>query len=174
MNEEKIFEVNQLLSDGASLNQLDKNGQLGCSRKAFKNRALKIGYIYNDTLKQFVKNDTVTLNNTDVTHKKSIPKNIKIKPSQEDNSKKLLLKLNDLEKRLKYLEDLVLQNNTLVTHDTALVLNPLVKGEVITRSIKASKEALDAFNKVAEGKLSLYQKQQLFSQALLEFSEKYS
>ena len=174
MNEEKIFEINKLLATGSSLNQLDKNGILECSRKAFKNRALKIGYSYDDSLKQFVYDGTVTPNNTDVTPRKSAAKNIKSRDSKKaDNNQELLLNIDALEKRLKDLEDLVLHNNTAVTQDNVISLNPLAKGEVVTRSIKATKEALDAFNNIAEDKLSLYPKQQLFSQALLEFAEKY-
>lgn len=174
MNEKKLFEINELLATGSSLNQLDKNGTLECSRKAFKNRAAKLGYIYDDNVKQFVHNGAVTLNNTDVTPRKSAPKSIKQKILKENYSnKELLLKINALEKRLNDLENLVLHNNTAVTQDNVIALNELAKGEVVTRSIKATKESLDAFNTVAENKLSLYPKQQLFSQALLEFAEKY-
>ena len=51
----KINEINGLLGEGYSLNRLDKENKLGCSRRAFCNNAKKIGNVYNKSNNKFVK-----------------------------------------------------------------------------------------------------------------------
>lgn len=169
VNEDKIIEVNKLLLEGYSLNKLEKNNVLECSRKAFKNRAAKLNYNYNDEIKQFVKIDdinnitnSVTNNNTKVISRKSQEKIVK--------SKEKDLTLEALEERVKILEDLVLHNNTKVTLNNFSIE---LKKDIITRSIKVSKSVMKSFTDLAESKFNMYNKQDLLSKALLEFVEKY-
>ncbi|MDV4152730.1 hypothetical protein R0131_18025 [Clostridium sp. AL.422] len=182
MDENKIIEVNELLKKGYSLNQLEKDKILECSRKAFKNRAAKINYQYDDNIKQFIKisntisvtnsnsninsntnSNSVTNSNTEVTLRKSKEAIIK-------NTKETDLILQSLEERIKALESIVLQNNTKVTPDTFTIE---LKKDIITRSIKVSKTIIDDFNNLAETKFSMYNKQDLLNKALTEFVEKY-
>ena len=158
---EDIEFVNTKLSEGASLNSLDKDRTLKMSRKAFKNNALKLSYIYDAELNKFIKDENIVSNTTVTRSNKQVANN------KED-------KIKELENRIKALEDIVLLNNTNVTFNDFELDSRVLNNDIITRSIKVSKTAINAFNNVAENKLNMYSKQLLISQALLEFAEKYN
>lgn len=177
MDINKILEVNELLKQDKSLNQLEKDKVLECSRKAFKNRALKLGYIYNDTIKQFVKDDSVTFSVTNETSDitevtQSVTKKSEIKQKNQKEIEFNKDKAKELEERIKILEDIVLQGNTHITHDN-FIIDDKFKEDIITRSIKVSRAAIENFNSLAENKFSMYKKQDLLTTALIEFYEKY-
>lgn len=162
---EDIEFVNMKLSEGASLNSLDKDRTLKMSRKAFKNNALKLSYIYDAELNKFIKDENIVSNTTVTRSNKQVA--IKKTDNKED-------KIKELENRIKALEDIVLLNNINVTFNDFELDSRVLNNDIITRSIKVSKTAINAFNNVAENKLNMYSKQLLMSQALLEFAEKYN
>lgn len=165
MEENKILEVNKLFENGMSMNQLEKDGTLGCSRKAFKNRAFKIGYTYDNSLKKFIKDDSIEIK-APTEHRVSKEKIIQ-KTTEEKHT------IASLEARIRQLEHIVLSNNTYTAQPIQIELDTRTKGTVATRSIRVTKDAIELFNNIAETKLAMYTKQELMSQALIEFYEKY-
>ena len=161
INIDDIREINKRLEEGESLNSLDKNGTLKMSRKAFKNNAIKLGYFYNRELNLFVCDENVT----PVTPIKS-----KEKTSNADEKDKVI---KDILERLKILEEKVLHNNTSVTPNQFILDSRTLSTDIKVRSFKVSEKALNEFIELAESKLSMYSKQNLFTQALLEFVDKY-
>ena len=163
--EETIIEINQLLSNGASLNQLDKSGQLKRSRKAFCNAAKKLGYAFNKEKSAFEKN--VTVETQDVTKENNN------KDQDTPNTKKTTIA--ELEKRIELLESAVMQlqqasTNRASTFET-LELDTRTASNIVSRSIKISKEAIQLFDFICENKYPQHSKQALLSQALIEFYE---
>ena len=173
MNVEKILEINEFLSKGYSLNKLDKDGVLGCARKTFGTNAKKLGYVYDSNVKQFIKVTNVTPNTSSVTKEtKSVTKESETKKKNAKKTEFNEDKAKELEERIKILEDIVLQNNIPVTSND-FIIDTKFKKDIITRSIKVSKTAMDIFNLLAESKFAMYTKQDLLSKALIEFYEKY-
>lgn len=161
INIDDIKEVNRKLKEGESLNSLDKNGTLKMSRKAFKNNALKLGYFYNRELNLFICDKNVT----PVTQIKSKEKT----PNADEKDKAI----EDILERLKILEEKVLHNNTFVTPNQFILDSRTLSTDIKVRSFKVSEKALNGFIELAESKLNMYSKQNLFTQALLEFVDKY-
>lgn len=158
-----IEKVNELLEKGGSLNKLDKNGLLGCSRRAFCNNARKLGYIFNKAENKFISNES------DIKLRSS--KSVEIKDNEDKHRANQSLSLKALDERLKILEDLIVSHNdTKVTPD--LKLDNSVHEDITARGIKASKHILNEFDSLCK-KYPQYNKQALFGQALLEFIEKY-
>lgn len=159
-----IANVNRLLAEGKSLNQLDKtDALLNLSRKAFRNRAMKENYFFNQDKRQFElknKNLEITSNNTAISSDNT--------EKTQNNTDKII---KDLLQRIKKIESIIFNSNT---HISNFKLDNRVNDiEIITRSFRVSPEAVEAFNKVCENKLYRYQKQQLLSQALYEFADRY-
>lgn len=145
-----ILDVIEKLNNGMSLNALSK--EIGKDRKTLKRYYEGLGYTYVTELRNFVKK--------------------KIEPSvTESNTNDD--KYKDLEQRLKALEDIVMQMQSKSPKSDFELDSRVLKNDIMIRSIKVSKNAMDAFTKVAENKLSMYSKQDLISQALLEFTDKY-
>ena len=166
---EHIELANNALANGASLNKLDKTDTLaGLSRKAFKNNALKLGYIFNNDLNKFIIDSN--LSNTTVTPRAN-------KAIAINKDKKKADKMIEFEKRIEKLESIIetlmLQGNTKVTYNDFTLDSRVLNNDIMTRSIKVSKASMEAFSAVAEEKLSMYSKQDLISQALWEFVDKY-
>lgn len=161
INIDDIKEVNRKLKEGESLNSLDKNGTLKMSRKAFKNNAIKLGYFYNRELNLFICDKNVT----PVTQIKS-----KEKTPNADKKDKAI---EDILERLEILEEKVLHNNTSVTPNQFILDSRTLSTDIKVRSFKVSEKALNEFIELAESKLNMYSKQNLFTQALLEFVDKY-
>lgn len=166
--EETIININKLLKNGASLNQLDKDGTLGRSRKAFSNAAKKLGYTFSRENASFIKD--VTEETQSVTDEKPINIEQKTKTNKETT-------ITELEKRIELLESTVMQlqqasRNRASTFET-LELDPRTANDIVSRSIKMSKEAIKLFDFIAENKYPQHSKQALLSQALIEFYEKH-
>ena len=145
-----ILEVIEKLNSGMSLNTLAK--EIGKDRKTVKKHYEKLGYSYVTELRNFVKNkveSNVTESNTD-----------------DD-------KYKALEERLKNLEDTVKQMQSKPFKNDFELDSRVLNNDIMTRSIKVSKASMEAFSAVAEKKLSMYSKQDLISQALWEFVDKY-
>ena len=127
INEDKINEVNGLLKEGYSLNKLDKENKLGCSRRAFCNNAKKLGYSFNKEGNKFIllgEREALEVTVKDTSKKSDEDKKIE-KPKRS-------LTLEQLDFRLKKLEKLVLQGNTPVTQvdfsvDEAIITNHVWK-----------------------------------------------
>ncbi|EPB8257228.1 hypothetical protein ACRTGI_003054 [Clostridium perfringens] len=161
INIDDIKEVNRKLKEGESLNSLDKNGTLKMSRKAFKNNAIKLGYFYNRELNLFICDKNVT----PVTQIKSKEKTTNA--AEKDKA------IEDILERLEILEEKVLHNNTSVTPNQFILDSRTLSTDIKVRSFKVSEKALNEFIELAENKLNMYSKQNLFTQALLEFVDKY-
>ena len=160
-----IANVNRLLAQGKSLNQLDKtDALLGLSRKAFRNRAMKANYIFNQDSRQFElknKDIEITPNSTHISSNNT--------KETQDNIDKEIIK--ELLQRIEKLESIVLNPDNPVSN---FKLDDRVKDiNIVTRSFRVAPGAVEAFNKVCEDKLYRYQKQQLLSQALYEFADRY-
>ena len=176
MDENKLFEIMLLLEQGESLNKLDKNGTLGCSRKAFCNGAKKLGYIFDKSVKNFVRIDSAEINISDTQSTKTLAdasESIQVEDTVEtivESSTTANLTLESLDARLKVLEEMMLHNNSSVS---TLELDSRTAGNIISRSIKVSKEAIERFDFIAESRYPMHSKQSLLSQALIEFYEKH-
>ena len=146
-----IANVNRLLKQGKSLNQLDKTpALLNLSRKAFRNRAMKANYIFNQDTRQFElknKDIEITPDSTDVSSNN-------IKETQNNTDKKII---KDLLHRIEKLESIVLSPDNAISN---FKLDDRVKDiNIVTRSFRVAPGAVEAFNKVCEDKLYRYQKQ---------------
>lgn len=154
---EKITEINALLLQGYSLTKLEKENKLfGYSRRAFSRRAEKLGYEFDKTSNQLVQHQETSNNTSEVN----------VSPINNHDSK-----YAELEKRIQKLEDLILSNNTIPANFT--LDDTLKECDIITRSFKVNPSTVEKFNSIAETKLAMYTKQQLLSQALLDFYNKY-
>lgn len=154
---DKIAEVNALLLQGYSLTKLEKENKLcGYSRRAFSRRAEKLGYEFDKTSNQLVQHQATSNNTSEVN----------VSPTNNDDSK-----YAELDKRLKKIEDLILSNNNIPMNFE--LDESLKECDIITRSFKVNPATVEKFNSIAETKLAMYTKQQLLSQALLEFYNKY-
>lgn len=184
-----INRVNEALKTGGTLNKLEKT-EVFCflSRKAFKSNALKLGYEYKDNT--FVLNENIQTEHRSASSvkisnpktKRSEEKLIETKPNKDElsetkqtkanDTEDILIRFSEFDDRLKTIEH-ILSNSNLAKSD--FILNPeVLEGDVINRSMKASKTILEAFDKLCEKKhLAAYTKQALLGQALLEFIEKY-
>ena len=104
-----IANVNRLLAEGKSLNQLDKtDALLKLSRKAFRNRAMKENYFFNQDKRQFElknKDIDITSNNTTLTLD-----NIQ---KTQNNTDKMI---KDLLQRIKKIESIVFNSNTHISN----------------------------------------------------------
>ena len=67
----------------------------------------------------------------------------------------------------------MLHNNTSVTPNQFILDSRTLSTDIKVRSFKVSEKALNEFIELAESKLNMYSKQNLFTQALLEFVDKY-
>lgn len=174
MNEEKLKEINEYLKQGASLNKLDANGVLGCSRRAFCNQAKKLGYIFDKDIKSFIKSNDITVEITTAEAKSTRKiKEPTIEPrnsaEQTIKSTEEVLTLESLDARLKVLEQQMQHNNSNVV--STLELDSRTASNIISRSIKVSKEAIELFDFIADTRYPMHSKQALLSQALIEFYE---
>lgn len=167
MNEEKLKEINEYLKQGASLNKLDKDGVLGCSRRAFCNQAKKFGYIFDKDIKSFIKSNDITVEITTAEAKST--RKIKEPTIEPRNSTEEVLTLESLDARLKVLEQQMQHNNSNVVG--TLELDSRTASNIISRSIKVSKEAIELFDFIANTRYPIHSKQALLSQALIEFYE---
>ena len=166
---EHILEVNKELKTGASLSSLERSKMLGMSRKAYKNNALKLNYKFDADVNEFLFIGDNNLNVTTVTKDNTI---INKRVNEEKKiTKKEDTKYIELEQRIKALEDLVLHSNTTVNNN--FIMDSRVSKDVLTRSIKVDKQIIRDFTNLCETKLAMYSKQDLISQALLEFTDKY-
>lgn len=161
-----IANVNRLLAEGKSLNQLDKtDALLNLSRKAFRNRAMKENYFFNQDKRQFElknKDIEITPDNTDISQDN-------IKETQDNTDKKII---KELLQRIEKLESIVLSPDNPISN---FKIDDRVKDldDIFTRSFRVSKDAVAVFDSVCDKKLYRYQKQQLLSQALYEFADRY-
>lgn len=154
---DKIAEVNTLLLQGYSLTKLEKQNKLyGYSRRAFSRRAEKIGYEFDKASNQLVQHKETSNNTSEVN----------ISSSNSTDSR-----FAALEQRIKKIEDLILFNNTIPCNFK--LDESLKECDIITRSFKVNPDVVAKFNSIAETKLAMYTKQQLLSQALLDFYNKY-
>lgn len=170
ISEEKINEINGLLREGYSLNKLDKENKLGCSRRAFCNNAKKLGYSFNKEENKFIflgKREVVEAAVKDTATKKP-------KEKKEVKEPKSSLTLEQLDLRLKKLEELVLQGNTPVTLDSFKLDKSVVSGEIKPRTFKVNECILKDFDSLCNNELAAFSKSNIISQALKEFIDKYS
>lgn len=160
MNYPSMEEVNKLFQEGTSLNKLAEI--LGVHKNTIKNHYQKLGYKYDRALHQFIKNDGVTVSVT--------KSNTPLKQKKETNKD---MNYIELEKRVKALEDRFNALNPKTIESDFILDSRVLRTDIKTRSIKVSATAMEAFTTLAETKLSMYSKQDLLSQALIEFADKY-
>ena len=165
--ESKIYEITEFLKSGKSLNKMDKEGILECSRKAFKNRAEKIGYYYSSEHNLFIKLGEVIPTTTEVLPRAN--KEIEIKKDNDD-LKPILERLETLELQVK---ELILgREKETPTSDFEANFEPL-NGDIVLKSIKVNAEIYKEFNELLESKFKASKKQDIISYAFKEFIEKY-
>lgn len=187
-NVDDINLINDLLMSGETLESIGKREEFPTIR-TIQRHIKKMGYKFNRKSGKIEPIADITDDNTNVTLGNSAGDNTSITPSVTKNStnvtpsvtknnisatpKKSLTKDNtqitqDIIKRLEILESLVLPNNTNVT---PIKINS--NHDIITRSIKVSKDVMSKFTELCENQFPMYSKQDIISTALLEFVEKY-
>lgn len=137
--------VNKKLSDGFSTSKLEKEMQLG--KDTLRKKLNRAGYKFSKDLKQYIKEELVTLDNTVSYRSESDVYNSKEEKlnAEEINFIKMLYKQHQQQKNL---------NNTEID-------------EVIVRSIRVSKKSMDLFSTYCKNN-KLNQTKAL-SKALLDF-----
>ena len=81
--------------------------------------------------------------------------------------------LEELDNRLKKIEELVLQGAVAVTKENLEIDKDILNDEIVSRTFKVSKNALNQFDDICKTKLAAYSKKDLLSQATKEFTDKY-
>lgn len=197
----EISKVNAILDSGKTLDYLDKSKLLGCKKKVYLDRAEKQGFKYNPLENKFVEiqprankevhitppkeikiGDTIIQNKDKVTQSDTTRDNYEVTQDitthckdeviQSDTTQDKDITIENILTRLKILEDKVLQSVT--PPSCTFILNEKLKDiEIVTRGIKVDKNALTEFDNLASTRLAQFTKQELLSQALLEFVDRY-
>lgn len=176
---DQIEFVNKELEKGESLRNISNN--LSMSKTTIRDRALKIGFIYNKELSQYSKD-----NNIEIQPYKNIIKasqktsKLILDPIKKDSTKELQKYDNDIleliNKKAEILEMLKdYKSNSKVIHISEMDINSLtadMQTNIINKSIKVYEPIYKAFDKVCN-QYGNYKKQDLISMALLEFTDKY-
>lgn len=126
---------------------------------------------YKDAITQ----DEITHDKDEVTQRNTTQYEVtqdKDEVTQSDTTQDKDITMENILTRLKILEDKVLQSVT--SPSCTFILNEKLKDiEIVTRGIKVDKNALKEFDNLASTKLAQFTKQELLSQALLEFVARY-
>lgn len=178
MNEEKVVEINKLIGEGYSLNKLDKEGKLGCSRKTFCRNVKKLGYKFSKDDNKFIlfgDRESAEIIIKDTAPKEDVKK---LKNEHKESSDKSdgAITLEQLDIRLKKLEDMVLQSVTSVTQvaqECFIIDERIFTGGVKARTFKVNSGVLEDFDSLCDNELAAYSKTNIISQALREFINKY-
>ena len=157
---EQINYINSEIIKGESLRNIADN--LGMSKTTFRDRALKIGYVYNSNTSQYNRDNTIV-----------------IEPYK--NITKELQKYDDDMKELVNYKDAIIvmlknyKGNVKVIENQKFNINGLpedMKQNIVNKSIKIYYPVYKTFNQLCNN-YSSYKKQDLISMALYEFCNKY-
>lgn len=187
---EQIHFINKKLKEGYSLSKLDKENIIS-SRKTISNRFKKIGYELNKNTNQY-ESIIEVVEGDKSENKESIPKSSnkvvlggtsenkeyiskssnKVVPGTAVNNKlleEIILNYTDMNNKLDEVYRWYLESSNEVVNDD-LKINDF-EGEVVTRSYKIYEPIQKEFAEYCSS--SKYRVQDLISQALKEFLEKY-
>lgn len=164
---EDINIINKLLSEGETLESIGKKEDFPATR-TIQRHIKKLGFQFERKLGIIVPNEVLKDNIVTAPIKKeSSPKKV-IESNTKNNTNVTSIELSEIIKRIEVLESLMLHNNTNVTP-----VNIESRTDIITRSIKVSKEIMSEFTKLCETEFPMYSKQDIISTALLEFIQKH-
>lgn len=187
---EQIHFINEKLKEGYSLSRLDKENIIS-SRKTISNRFKKIGYELNKDTNQYesiisivegdksedkepiLESSNKVVQGNESKNKESISKssNKVVRGDQANNKllEEIILNYADMNDKLEEVYNWYLKSSDKVVSDDLKIHD--FKGEVVTRSYKIYEPIQKEFAEYCSS--SKYRVQDLISQALKEFLEKY-
>lgn len=159
--------VNKKLSDGFSTSKLEKEMQLG--KDTLRKKLNRAGYKFSKDLKQYIKEDLVTLDNTVSYRSESDVYNSKEETKKNGDTEIMDIKFNKKKSNEEKLnaEEINFIKMLYKQHQQQKNLNNTEIDEVIVRSIRVSKKSMDLFSTYCKNN-KLNQTKAL-SKALLDF-----
>ena len=171
--------VNNELTENKSLR--DISSDLKMSKTTFRDRFVKIGYVYNADTKQYYKDNTIViqLHQNIIKEPQKAQERVK-KPIEESKTEELQKYDDDIKELVNYKDDILAmlknyKSNTNVIEVVTLDINSIpneMQKDIATKSIKVYEPVYKEFDKVCKS-YSSYKKQDLVSIALNEFCNKY-
>ena len=168
---EQIHFINERLKEGYSLSRLDKENIIS-SRKTISNRFKKIGYELNKDTNQYESIISVVEGDKSDDKEPILESSNKVVRGDQVNNKlleEIILNYADMNDKLEEVYNWYLKSSNKVVNDDLKISD--FEGEVVTRSYKIYEPIQKEFAKYCSS--SKYRVQDLISQALKEFLEKY-
>lgn len=168
---EQIHFINERLKEGYSLSRLDKENIIS-SRKTISNRFKKIGYELNKDTNQYESIISVVEGDKSDDKEPILESSNKVVRGYQANNKlleEIILNYADMNDKLEEVYKWYLKSSDKVVSDDLKIHD--FEGEVVTRSYKIYEPIQKEFAEYCSS--SKYRVQDLISQALKEFLEKY-
>ena len=168
---EQIHFINEKLKEGYSLSRLDKENIIS-SRKTISNRFKKIGYELNKDTNQYESIISIVEGDKSEDKEPILESSNKVVRGDQANNKlleEIILKYADMNDKLEEVYNWYLKSSDKVVSDDLKIHD--FEGEVVTRSYKIYEPIQKEFAEYCSS--SKYRVQDLISQALKEFLEKY-
>ena len=168
---EQIHFINEKLKEGYSLSRLDKENIIS-SRKTISNRFKKIGYELNKDTNQYESIISVVEGDKSEDKETILESSNKVVRGNQANNKlleEIILNYADMNDKLEEVYNWYLKSSDKVVSDDLKIHD--FEGEVVTRSYKIYEPIQKEFAEYCSS--SKYRVQDLISQALKEFLEKY-
>lgn len=168
---EQIHFINEKLKEGYSLSRLDKENIIS-SRKTISNRFKKIGYELNKDTNQYESIISIVEGDKSEDKEPILESSNKVVRGDQANNKlleEIILNYADMNDKLEEVYNWYLKSSDKVVSDDLKIHD--FEGEVVTRSYKIYEPIQKEFAEYCSS--SKYRVQDLISQALKEFLEKY-
>lgn len=168
---EQIHFINEKLKEGYSLSRLDKENIIS-SRKTISNRFKKIGYELNKDTNQYESIISIVEGDKSEGKEPILESSNKVVRGDQANNKlleEIILNYADMNDKLEEVYNWYLKSSDKVVSDDLKIHD--FEGEVVTRSYKIYEPIQKEFAEYCSS--SKYRVQDLISQALKEFLEKY-
>ena len=168
---EQIHFINEKLKEGYSLSRLDKENIIS-SRKTISNRFKKIGYELNKDTNQYESIISIVEGDKSEDKEPILESSNKVVLGDQANNKlleEIILNYADMNDKLEEVYNWYLKSSDKVVSDDLKIHD--FEGEVVTRSYKIYEPIQKEFAEYCSS--SKYWVQDLISQALKEFLEKY-
>lgn len=163
---EQVKYFNKQLAEGKTIRDIAEG--IGIARSTVTDRFKKIGYKYNKELNIYT--NSIYTKNTDITKISNNNNNTKMNKMNIDDDIKELLKYKDV------LLELAADYKNRTATDTEININDIpaeLKAGVVIKSIKVYTDIAGKFETICNRYKGI-KKQDLYSLALMEFTEKYS
>lgn len=168
---EQIHFINEKLKEGYSLSRLDKENIIS-SRKTISNRFKKIGYELNKDTNQYESIISIVEGDKSEDKEPILESSNKVVRGDQANNKlleEIILNYADMNDKLEEVYNWYLKSSDKVVSDDLKIHD--FEGEVVTRSYKIYEPIQKEFAEYCSS--SKYRVQDLISQALKDFLEKY-